>query len=313
MLQVSICQVVFRGLKAYEIKNKKLSIIVLPSLGGKIASIKYLENEFEFLFQTNKDYYDMPKPDSLFEAFDASGMDDAFPNIDASEGRFENDDFHFSDHGEIWRSRFEAEVQGSLLVMTFKSDAFQYEYTKKIELLADRLVIHYDILNVGQQSLPFIWTFHGLLKADPKMHLNFPLGTRAVENVLNSDFLGEAGSIHNFPITKDLKGNEYRLDRICDIRAKKYEKYYVSNTIEIGECGVYYPDQGRGLILRYDAQKLPFLGLWVTEGGYRGDYNLAFEPSTGYYDCIFKAQKTGTLKILNPNEVFSHDLEIQVF
>ncbi len=56
--------------------------------------------------------------------------------------------------------------------------------------------------------------------------------------------------------------------------------------------------------LGWDKDKLPYLGFWITDGGFRGDYNCALEPSTGYYDSIDIATKNGKVSYLLPNEVF---------
>ena len=60
----------------------------------------------------------------------------------------------------------------------------------------------------------------------------------------------------------------------------------------------------------YDAQALPYLGVWITAGGYRGDCNCALEPSTGFYDGISRARENGSLKVIKPGEIFSFTLEI---
>jgi hypothetical protein len=52
------------------------------------------------------------------------------------------------------------------------------------------------------------------------------------------------------------------------------------------------------------------LGIWVTEGGFRGDYNCALEPTNGYYDNIDTARKEGRLFKLKPKERLNFIIEI---
>lgn len=62
--------------------------------------------------------------------------------------------------------------------------------------------------------------------------------------------------------------------------------------------------------LKYDARKLPYLGVWITAGGFRGDYNCALEPSSGYYDDIRTARENGTAYMLKKDEPMIFDLEV---
>ena len=62
--------------------------------------------------------------------------------------------------------------------------------------------------------------------------------------------------------------------------------------------------------MRYDPEKLPYLGLWCTMGGYRGDCNAALEPTTGYYDSIPRALETGRVRMLAPGERFEFSLTL---
>ena len=46
-------------------------------------------------------------------------------------------------------------------------------------------------------------------------------------------------------------------------------KYYVDQKVKTGFCGYRYPSQGLRCTFRYDPEKLPYLGLWITAGGFR--------------------------------------------
>ncbi len=64
--------------------------------------------------------------------------------------------------------------------------------------------------------------------------------------------------------------------------------------------------------MRYDAQALPYLGFWITNGGYRGERNFAFEPATGYYDTVNCARGRGRLKTLAPGEKLCFSLMLEI-
>jgi len=77
-----ISETIFKGLNAVVIENNKLRIIVIPELGGKIASVIHKDKNFEFYFQHKEDIFLKPELYSNFAEFDVSGFDDCFPNVD---------------------------------------------------------------------------------------------------------------------------------------------------------------------------------------------------------------------------------------
>lgn len=78
-------------------------------------------------------------------------------------------------------------------------------------------------------------------------------------------------------------------------------------------CGFYYPSHGICCMLHYDIRKLPYLGVWVTAGGFGGDHNCALEPSNGFYDGIGKAGENGRLPVLLPGEAVDVELAVSLF
>lgn len=90
-------------------------------------------------------------------------------------------------------------------------------------------------------------------------------------------------------------------------------KYYVAGRVKRDGCGYDYPETGTSVRLFYDTQKLPYLGCWITAGGYRGEKNCALEPSTGYYDSVETARRLGGgCPELGPEETLCFSLEMEV-
>ncbi len=167
-------------------------------------------------------------------------------------------------------------------------------------------------MNTSKENLPCIWAAHYLVNCHKDMELILPKGTDLVMNVTKSKYLGEIGNFHPYPKTIDYYGNEYRLDRVFPHDANKYEKYYVYNTISEGKCGIYYPHKNVTYLLHFDKEKLPYIGFWVTEGGFRGDYNCAIEPSNGFFDSIDRARLEGKLYELKAGESLNFTISIEL-
>ena len=65
-------------------------------------------------------------------------------------------------------------------------------------------------------------------------------------------------------------------------------------------------------MLHYDVKKLPYLGVWITAGGFEGDYNCALEPSNGFYDGIGRAEKNCRLPVLKAGEAMDFELVVSL-
>ena len=64
--------------------------------------------------------------------------------------------------------------------------------------------------------------------------------------------------------------------------------------------------------VKFDLDTVPYLGVWITTGGYKNEINLAIEPSTSYYDSLDKAIENGTAVMLKANEEFAWDIKLNL-
>lgn len=302
----SVTCIQWSNLKGIQMENHELRIVILPQLGGKIASVCYKKKNFELAAQNSKGMYQIPAADAEFSQYDASGLDDAFPNIVETNYRYENIERKYPDHGEIWSSPFSYEIQKNKVELFYRSERFEYTYKKIISLGDNKMNLQYEIKNENESPFPCLWTFHGLLRYEENMEFFYPKEVQSFENVLESPELGAEG--RHVP----LKNEEYDFCHVPIKKSQTMVKYYADKKIESGYCGCRYPDQGIECILRYNASKLPYLGVWITAGGYRGDYNCALEPSNGYYDDVFTAEKNQSLYLLKKGEPLAFNLEIMI-
>lgn len=294
----------FKGTQAIELHNEKLKVLVLPRIGGKIASFYYKEKAFELLDQYQGEVYQEADFNDAFEAYDISGFDDCFPSIDYSIETYAKQTRIYPDHGEIWSARLDASIVGEELHLYYESKMLPYSFEKVLYLNDNALMIKIKITNMGQEAIEGFYTPHCLIRCEKDMELIFPEKTRMVVNVIESTYLGEVGSKHTFPVSKDVFGENYRLNRIFSKHARKCEKYYVLDTIKEGRCGVYYPSKDITYELTYDVDALPYFGFWVSEGGFKHTYNCALEPSGGFYDSMPKARENNKFTQILPNATF---------
>ncbi len=298
------------------LENASLRIVILPKIGGKIVSFYNKKKDFELAaqmdYRENMSYYE--NPDDFADY--AFGMDDAFPNIEEEKILWKGKELFYPGHGEIWNSRFkilktefEEEKQKLLIEMSENGEndfGYRYRYVKKYSLSGTTLKMDYRILNTGNVDFPCIWTYHGLVRYDENMELIYPEGTRHFLNTFSGELLGKEG------VKYSCDDEKYDFFHVPSRESMSMIKYYVEEKVKEGKCGIHYPSQNVDYTLRYDKEKLPYLGVWITAGGLEGAYNCALEPADGFYDSISKAEKNGALLVLKPGEAKEFSLEIEL-
>ena len=300
----------FEGADAWILENDTLKAVCLPSHGGKLASLYHKAKAFELLFQNPFGHYREASPGSDFKSFEACGFDDAFPNIDAGVIRTEHGERSYFDHGEIWSAKFSCAPCEDGITLEYRSPFLGYRYQKTLALHESAVSVQYRIQNESGLAFPCIWACHCLVNYHSDMRVVFPKGTKRVMSVLDSKILGAAGREYLFPRDQAANGAVYDFTTVPPSDDNTMLKYYCCEPVEEGCCGYLYPSAGIGVKLRYDKTILPYLGFWVTAGGYRGDRNCALEPANGYYDGISTAQRNGKCPVLEPEEELTFSLEI---
>ena len=79
-----------------------------------------------------------------------------------------------------------------------------------------------------------------------------------------------------------------------------------------GRCGLFNPLSGITTTIRFSGQTLPYLGIWINEGGWNGYYNAGIEPSTCILDDPVSAAKYGKDSMLPPRGTVEWDISIEI-
>lgn len=303
---IRISEVRWKNLDGIRLENQTLKVIVLPAPGGKIVSVYDKKAQFELVSQHRQPDYRLPMYGADFSRYDASGLDDAFPNISPGEITVDGRRYCYPDHGEIWTSVFTPEIEGECVRLRYKSERFGYTYEKRLCLRENSLILDYDIRNEREEALPCIWTFHGLVNYEEDMELLYGESVQSFRNVFPGKELGDEGEVY------PRKNETYNFERVPAGNSNTMVKYYADGKTGDGWCGYRYPSRRIECRYHYDSEKLPYLGTWITAGGYRGDYNCALEPSNGYYDDVQTAEKNQSLYYLKKGEPLQFRLMIEV-
>lgn len=303
---IELRTILWMNLEGIQLENEYISVVILPSLGGKIASIFYKRKGVELTAQNGKDYYKTPEWGDDFSKYDVSGLDDAFPNIVEAVIERNGQTYFYPDHGEIWSSSFSYEKKDNGVLLEYQSEKFGYTYEKKVCLINNSILLEYNIRNESSQPFPCIWTFHGLMRYEENMEFIYSDDVKRFENVFDSEELGATGRRY------ERKNTKYDFERVPSKKTNTMIKFYVDGRLNRGFCGFRYPTFGVECRYHYDAEKFPYLGVWITAGGFRGDYNCAMEPANGYYDDIRIAESNNTLYYLKKEDPLKFLLEIEL-
>ena len=290
-----------------KLENDNISIECLTDHGGKLSSIFDKEKQFEFLFQNPKTNYSKAEVYSDFSLFEACGFDDTFPSIDAQEVIFDNKKIAYPDHGEIWSANMKAINLRDKIKLEYDSVILPYHYQKTISLKENGLKIDYFIKNTGDFDFPGFYTFHCLVDSKPAIELITPKDCNEVKIVFPSSRF-EQDECVNYPIAK----NSIDLSKPTLLNKNECEKFYFTKPLKEGVIGYDYKNERVKLLISFDSKKLPYLGFWNTQGGFRSDYNFALEMSNGYYDSIDIARKNNACPILKTGEEFSFSIEFDI-
>ncbi len=310
----------FRGLDSAVIKNGHMRAEFLPGYGSKLASLRDLRSEKEFLFQPPEDReLSPPGYGAKFARYDASGFDEMFPTIDASfypAGKWSGE--RLPDHGELWSISWDMNTRTgkgkACIEFSAESKIFPCRLQKRLSLHGSQLQIDYSLHNRGDEKIEFIWAAHPLFKANPNMEIILPGDVSSVINVEDSNpHLGCWGEVHSYPRTQSLlTGEPLDLSSVPGPDRMSIMKFYVQEKLKNGFCALRYPEEKLLLEFTFPEDRVPYLGVWKSLGGFRGDYNLALEPCTGAFDDLYLAYRTGRSASVKPGSIYEWWLNFSV-
>ena len=211
--------------------------------GGKMATLKDVNDGTEFLSQTEGEKYLHLEYDGDYVASECSGFDDMFPTIDPYtpqsgllEGRT------YPDHGEICRVQMTNDVKRTGMTFTYRSDEFKYTYQKSVYPLKDGSIeIKYHIANQSTEPFSCLWAGHCMLQGidGAKIFTSYPAQTPRVQMFGPDD------------IDPDMLSPDSLTGFVPD-EGHTYKFYYLERMPE-GRFGVLYPD-GKRLTFRTDGK-----------------------------------------------------------
>jgi len=299
------------------LENNLLRVLVLPSLGGKIASIQLLPGREELLQQPLQPYA-LRTPFMSFDAGDASGWDECLPSIAACEMQTASGTSSIPDHGDFWQIAWQV-ISQSEGEVTLSADGFSLplRFHKTVRLEGNRLSVAYSVRNLGNEPLEYVWSAHPLFAVEQGDRIVLPPSVKevVVEGTARNR-LGEKGTRHPWPKTTLANEGLCDLTLVGNAADEIGDKLFAAAPSE-GWCAIERKGLKSRIELHFDPNQTPHLGLWICYGGWpenqeKRQYCVALEPCTAEGDSLATAASKGNACRLAPGTENHWSLVFQV-
>jgi len=315
------------GLRVIRLGNAALALALLPEVGGKLVELRDRRTGRDWLWQNPHLAHAPPAYAASFGGvLDSGGWDEIVPSVSACSIEL-GDGSHrlLPDHGDAARLAWTvralqvSEDHGGRCELEVSGRALPFRFSRAVELDAvqPRLICSYELQNTGAVGWPYLYCAHPLFDIRRGALIDLPAGQEMrIEALIGVPRLthGEPCRWPTLPISATTTLNlAASLDAAADslpFAAKIFVRSPPDGCVSIVDS-----TSSARLTFRYDPASMPWLGLWINNGGWSGSgsapyRNLAVEPSTAGTDSLAEAVATGEALTLAPGE--SHQWSIVV-
>jgi galactose mutarotase-like enzyme len=308
----------FKGETAICLDNGTIRAVVLPNRGAKTASLALLSGKgrggprAESFAQSVLDCYERPvRYGMVFQGEDGTGFDDMCPCIaPCTLASHPWSGTELPDHGEVWALPWESTLRDEELSCCVHGIRLPFSLSKTMSLLNNSLRVRYRAENHAPFPLPFQWAAHAILAVAPGSRLIVPEGMDRILNAYAGNRLPDVGREYAYP--RPDPPWDFDLSLIPEPNAGGAQKYWFAAPVSEGVCSLSNPVTGLTTTIRFTREALPYLGIWVNEGGWNGYYNVGIEPSTCILDDPVASSARGVAAMLPPRAAVEWQISIEL-
>lgn len=262
--------------RVVELTAARVRVRIVPERGAKVLALTWRPEggpEREWLLQGE------PAPHigygGTFTDAEMCGWDEMLPTIDACTLA---DGTALPDHGELWAIPWTVVDEGPDRCTTaVEGRALPYRLERTVAVVGDDAVrLSYALTATGSVPTALLWAAHPQFTAAPGARVELPTEVTEVLDVK----AGEPPPVLAWPAAG--------LDALAAVPPGDGRKWYVPPDVRVGEARLVDPD-GTWLRLTWDAEAVPYLGVWADDGAFAASPVVALEPSTGFYDDLSRA------------------------
>jgi hypothetical protein len=272
-----------QGFRIVGLENDEIEVRVIPQLGGKICGLRDRSAARDWMWLP-------PGPIQLFanrtgDAFADStliGADECLPTIAACRWR----NRELTDHGEAWTEAWSLDEDALIdqrIVTRLRLPISSLEIERTIQLQGNRVQLNYELWNIGNESLEYLWALHPMMAITDGDQLVLPSECSRVRldaTVINCN-LGGRGQSVRYPEPAP----EVNLELLKFGRAAAAVKFF-TEPLSIGCAGLRNKHSGEYIVFSVDPQELNTFGVWINRGGWSNFHHVAIEPTNGAPDPL---------------------------
>ncbi len=261
------------GFSLIGLRSQAVEISVVPALGARVFSLFNRHTRREWMWSASEkrklfsNAFGTP-----FEQSTLTGADECLPTI--LPCRWKGRDL--PDHGEVWSRSWqlneEALVTGNLTT-SVALPLTPFQLTRTISLNNADLRFDYRLENRGGESEYFIWTWHPLFCFECGDYFELPPHTETLKVEIALDPKGTRGE--TWPVE--------RLRQMAESQSGYLKAFVPAGN---GKAALVHGKTQERLELSWDPTQLPWLGIWITRGGWNGYDHAALEPTHGAPDAL---------------------------
>jgi hypothetical protein len=311
---VEIKEGLYKNQKSFILESHRLKAELICH-GGKLVSLIDKKTGREFFWQNTKesDYKIVPNG-SYYGDGEFSGFDEMFPTIlECFYEGYPWSGVKLPDHGEVWSLDWDCQYTNKSIEMKVDGVRLPYSLVKKVSFPKESVVrIDYSVYNKSPFPMEFIWAAHPLLNMENGAELYVPESAKEVIVTYCPDKrIGQYGDIQKWPDFYMSDGGIYKANIMRENLGLHCEKYYFKNKLDEGWFALRYTDN-TVVALSFPVQEVPYMGIWVNEGGAHGQYNIAPEPCTGILDRIDIAKINNKVSTVEAKSEYKWHLNISI-
>jgi hypothetical protein len=297
---ISITTGKYKDVEAVILESEALRLAIVPEHGAKIASLIHKRTGREYLFQLPGESFRQAPYAAPYESGEISGFDEMFPTINECLCNLEPwAGAKMPDHGEVWSLPWKCAISDSRVHTWVHGVRFPYVLNRTVSFeRANTILLRYQAENHSACDFPAMWAAHPLFNMTPGSRIIVPACARNILNTVPGPALGAYGGRFSFPIAKTPDGKQWDLSRVNPCEGRLYFKYFFLDELTEGFAMVHDPNTRETLGLVWPVQQLPYLGMWVNEGGWNNLYHVAPEPCTAPFDAWDVARQWGKLPVI---------------
>jgi len=278
------------------LEDQHLRVGVTTQFGARVVSLFDKASGREWMTQgaesTNIE------ESAVYGGPEAVGWDECFPTVGAWDATATGWQRRLRDHGDLWGRPWHVDASSSDgLQLSYETHEFRF--SRVLALERGLLTATYEVSNVSDRPLPYLWALHALLAVREGDSIVLP----SVETVEASYLsLGGVGlPTGRLAWAEDNVALPFRLDRTQPTASAFAGKMQASG-LPAGRARIGRP--GEWLEIAWD-QGIRDLGIWMTYGGWPepgGHYEVALEPTSSPADDLGQAIAAGCVPLV-PSEV----------